>query len=145
MKQIFFGKTVNGVPKISRRNEMQEALLAFEGKEFQITLEKKKKSRSLNQNGYYHAVVVPMVRQGLIDIGTKLTREETHEILKMKFLKKEVVLEETGEILNYTGSSAELTTTQFMDYIAEIQQWAAEFLNIVIPDPASQANIEFEN
>jgi hypothetical protein len=145
MKQIFFGKTVNGVPKISRRNEMQEALLAFEGKEFQITIEKKKKSRSLNQNGYYHAVVVPMVRQGLIDIGTKLTREETHEILKMKFLKKEVVLEETGEILNYTGSSAELTTTQFMDYIAEIQQWAAEFLNIVIPDPASQANIEFEN
>lgn len=144
MKQIFFGKTVNGVPKISRRNEMQEALLAFEGKEFQITIEKKKKSRSLNQNGYYHAVVVPMVRQGLIDIGTKLTREETHEILKMKFLKKEVVLEETGEILNYTGSSAELTTTQFMDYIAEIQMWAAEFLNVVIPDPASQINFEFE-
>lgn len=144
MKFVFHGKTINGKPKISRRSELDEVLQSFEGKDFTLTIEKKKKSRSLSQNGYYHAVVVPLIRQGLIDIGTKLTREETHEILKMKFLKKEIVNESTGEILTYTGSTAELTTVQFMDFISEVQQWSSEFLNVVIPDPASQTNFEFE-
>ena len=144
MKQIFFGKTVNGVPKISRRNEMQEALLAFEGKEFQITIEKKKKSRSLNQNSYWWGVVIPMVREGLKELGMKLSKEETHELLKAKFLQKEIINENTGEIFKYVAGSSELTTSGFMDFIAEVQQFASEYLSINIPAPNEQVNIEFE-
>lgn len=144
MKQIFFGKTINGVPKIARRAEMQDALLAFEGKEFQITLEKKKKSRSLNQNSYWWGVVIPMVREGLKEQGMKLSKEETHELLKAKFLQKEVVNENTGEVFKYVSGSSELTTSGFMDFIAEVQQFSAEYLSVNIPAPNEQVNIEFE-
>lgn len=143
MKFIFYGKTTNGQPKIARRSELDEALKSFEGKEFQITVEKKKKSRSLNQNAYYWGVVIPMVRGAMHDLGMKLSRQEVHELLKLKFLKKEIINENTGEVFEYIGGSSELTTTEFMDFIAELQQWSAEYLNIVIPSPNEQVNIEF--
>lgn len=143
MKFIFYGKTTNGQPKIARRSELDEALKSFEGKEFQITVEKKKKSRSLNQNAYYWGVVIPMVRGAMHDLGMKLSRQEVHELLKLKFLKKEIINENTGEVFEYIGGSSELTTKEFMDFIAELQQWSAEYLNIVIPSPNEQVNIEF--
>ena len=40
-----------------------------------------------------------------------------------------------------TKSTAELTTTQMMDYVSEIQQFAAEYLNVIIPDPNEQIEI----
>ena len=143
MKFIFYGKTIDGKPKIARRSELEEVLQSFDGKEFQITVEKKKKSRSLNQNSYYWGVVIPSVRAGLHDLGMKLSRQEVHELLKLKFLKKEIINEKTGEVFEYIGGSSELTTTEFMDFIAELQQWSAEYLNVVIPSPNEQTNIEF--
>lgn len=143
MKFIFYGKTENGKPKIARRSEMDEVLQSFEGKDWQLTIEKKKKSRSLNQNAYYWGVVIPMVRAALHDLGMKLSRQEVHELLKLKFLKKEIINENTGEVFEYIGGSSELTTTEFMDFTAELQQWSAEYLNIVIPSPNEQVNIEF--
>lgn len=143
MKFVFYGKTENGKPKIARRSEMDEVLQSFEGKEWQLTIEKKKKSRSLNQNAYYWGVVIPMVRAALHDLGMKLSRQEVHELLKLKFLKKEIINENTGEVFEYIGGSSELTTTEFMDFIAELQQWSAEYLNIVIPSPNEQVNIKF--
>lgn len=143
MRFIFYGRTENGKPKIARRSEMNEVLQSFEGKEWTLTIEKKKKSRSLNQNAYYWGVVIPMVRAGLHDLGMKLSRQEVHELLKLKFLKKEIINENTGEVFEYIGGSSELTTTEFMDYIAELQQWSAEYLNIEIPSPNEQVSIEF--
>lgn len=143
MKFIFYGKTIDGKPKIARRSELEEVLQSFDGKEFQITIEKKKKSRSLNQNAYYWGVVIPSVRAGLHDLGMKLSRQEVHELLKLKFLKKEIINEKTGEVFEYIGGSSELTTSEFMDFIADIQQFASEYLNIVIPSPNEQTNIEF--
>ena len=86
---------------------------------------------------------MPMVREGLIDVGYKISKEETHDFLKHKFLVKELVNEETGEILKSIGSTSDLTTSEFMDFIAEIQQWAAEFLGINIPDPGEAIEIDF--
>lgn len=36
------------------------------------------------------------------------------------------------------SSTAKQNTVEMMDYIAEIQMWAAEYLNITIPDPGEQ-------
>lgn len=83
-----------------------------------------------------------MVREGLIDVGYKVSIAETHDFLKSKFLIKELVNEDSGEILQSVGSTSTLTTSQFMDLIAEIQQWGSEFLNIIIPDPGKQTEIE---
>lgn len=142
MKHIFLAKVKDGGLKVSRRSDFVEVLNSFEGKDIQITIDKKKNDRSILQNNYYWAVCVPLVREGLKDAGMKMSKEETHELLKYKFLQVEKVNEETGEVFKFLGSSAELTTTGFMEYIADIQQWGAEYLDIQIPSPNEQISIE---
>lgn len=112
------------------------------GKNVEITIRLKRKRRSLMQNAYYWGVVVPLVREGLRDAGWQFTIEETHELMKAKHLKIEKVNEDTGEIIRSIGSTTDLTTTGMMDYIAAIQQWAAEFIGVTIPDPNEQLMIE---
>lgn len=95
--------------------------------------------RSLNQNAYYHGVVVPLVKDGLNEMGYKeiRTNEDAHEVLKSMFLKKQIP-NEHGEFIELNGSTAKLTTVEFMEFKEDIQQWAAEYLGINIPDPNEQ-------
>src|ERR1051326_6820033 len=70
-----------------------------------------RKRRSLPQNAYYWGVVVDMVKDGLIDAGYRgIFPDDAHELMKSKFLKKQVVSEETGEVLEFYRSTTELTT-----------------------------------
>jgi len=79
--------------------------------------------------------------QGLTDAGYRVSKESTHEFLKSTFNKLELVNELTGEILPSIGSTSQMSTVQMMDYFAEITQWAAEFLNVQIPLPGEQIEI----
>lgn len=135
MKQLFFGKVVDGKLKLTRRTEFQELLNLYEGKEIEVSVDKKRNTRSVSQNSYLWGVVIPVVQDGLKGMGMKATKEETHELLKMKFLQKELVNELTGEIMRYVGSTTELSKSEFMDYISEIQQFCSEFLNVYLPSP----------
>lgn len=99
--------------------------------------------RSLPQNKFYWALVIPMIQQGIEDLGTELTKEETHEFLKSKFNSEELVNTETGEVLSIPRSTTVLTKEQFSNYIEKIQRFASEFLNIVIPDPGVQTTINY--
>ena len=49
-----------------------------------------------------------------------------------------------GKIFAFLGpnGAGKTTTVEMMDYIAAIQQWAAEYLSIEIPDPGEQLMIE---
>jgi len=143
MKLIYNGKVKDtGKLHINNRNQFLKDILMFLGKEITITVEKKRRTRSLSQNSYYHAVVVKMVREGLIDVGYKVSIEQTHDLLKKTYLQKDIVNEKSGEILSSTKSTTELSTSEFMDFIAEIQQWATEYLSIEIPDPGTQMIME---
>ena len=137
----FRSKVVNG-KLASNRKPIQEAIATFEGKEIEISIAKAKKKRSKPQNAFYWGVVVPIVKHGLFDIGYKLTNERTHDFLKERFLKEDLVNEDTGEVLgSVSKSTTELTTTQFMEYMAEITQFSAEFLGVQIPEPNEQLTI----
>ena len=92
-------------------------------------------TRSLKQNDYYHGVVIPMVRSGLYDVGYELRPTGVHEFLKYLFLDDEIIDEITWTYTTKEGSTKELTTKEFSEFISKIQQWAAEYLNIYIPDP----------
>ena len=76
-------------------------------------------SRSEKQNNYYFGVVVDMLSN---ETGNEL--EETHELLKLRFLKP------MGK-----KSTTELTTVEFNAFIERIQRWSAQELGCVIPDP----------
>lgn len=86
-----------------------------------------RRNRSADQNRYYWGVVVKLLADGF-----GYSPEEMHEALKFKFLR---VPSEAGRPLETVRSTADLTTVEFMDYIASIQTWAATEFSICIPDP----------
>lgn len=97
--------------------------------------------RSNPQNRYYFKMVVPLIQAGLKDLGHELTKEEAHEFLKAKFNSIDLVNEETGEVISVPQSTTRLNKEQFSEYKEKIQRWAAEWLQIVIPDPGEQLKI----
>ena len=142
MKIQYNGKvSANGL-KIYNRGQFDKDILMFLDKEITLTIERKKKKRSIEQNSYYWGVVVPLVKEGLIDVGYRVGLEQSHNYLRDHFAKGELVNEKTGEILPIKLSTTDMTTTDFMGYIEQIQQWSAEYLNIQIPDPNEQLTIE---
>lgn len=98
------------------------------------------KKRSLLQNAYYHAVVVPMIKEGLREAGYNevKTNEDAHEVLKHLFLKKQIKSEKSDEEITIAGSTTKLSTADFNKFLEEIWQWASEYLGITIPEPNQQ-------
>lgn len=105
---------------------------------------KKKSRRSLQQNKYYWSVVVALVHEGFREMGNDVSLEETHEYLKARFNYKEIVNTSVGEVMNVPKSTTELNKEEFGEYIERIQQFAAEYLNVTIPNPGQQVAINYE-
>lgn len=103
------------------------------------------KRRSLPQNAYYWAVLVPMIREGLHDQGWDEIQddEDAHEFIKSQFLTRSVPNVNTGEMITVPGSTRKLTTVEFNELVARIQQWASEFLGIYIPGPNEPMPLNF--
>jgi hypothetical protein len=143
MKIITTGKVNDhGEAKIFNRGDFTNSLKAFSGKNITITVEEVKKKRSNKQNSAYHGYILPMVWEGLKDLGWQVTKEWTHDHLREKFLQANLINEKTGELKSYTKRTSQLTTIQFNEYIAQIQQYGSEDINIYIPDPNEQMKIE---
>ena len=124
---------VNKVGKLPERaNErIRQTLYNLIGKRIVITIEKEKKFRSNQQNRWLWGIAY----KALSDL-TGYKSDEIHEFCKQKFLQpKEIMI---GEDKHDICSTRKLTTTEFMGYKADIQQWAAETLDLVIPDPNSK-------
>ena len=142
MKIISECRIKSGRLEFKQRSTFLTDIAKLKDGEYILTVERKKKKRSLMQNGYYWGVVVPIVKQGLNDAGYRLTTEAVHEYLKSQFSIVEVVNERSGEILKSIGSTTEMSTSQMMEYFAKISQWAVEYLNTHIPEPNEQLKIE---
>lgn len=122
--------------------EINSLLNQFEGKHVEIIIKKARSKRSDQQNRYMWGCVIAIVRQGLKDLGYIMSPEETHEFLKDKFLDYETMANSDGiEIGKKYKSTTELTKGEFSSYIEQIQIFAAEILNVVIPDPGHQIEI----
>lgn len=140
----YIGSVVDGQLKIVHRAQFDADLSGFEGSRVIITLRKYRKTRSNKQNAYYHGCVIPYVIDGIAAMGTSrslLSAENVHEMLKGKFLGEDIANED-GEFIRINRSTTDLTTTEFMEYLADIQQWSAEFLKIYIPSPNEQSEMD---
>lgn len=144
MKKIsIISSVVNGNLK-RNRNLITSAIKSFEGKDIEVTLQLKRKSRSNNQNSYYWGVVLPLVQDGLKEAtGEVRDINSIHYqiLLPLLSVNREIVNTETGQVISEKLTSSEMTTTEFMEYVISIQQWAAEFLNINIPDPNQELTL----
>ena len=101
------------------------------------------KKRSLNQNSYYWSICVPLVKEGLKDMGFNEVKnnDDAHLVMKHLFLKKVIKSDVTGDEIVVETSTTDLTTNDFATYINEIIQWGAQYLNIQIPQPNEQLTI----
>lgn len=114
------------------------------GKTVKLTITAKGKKRSNPQNRYYHGVVVPLIKDALIDLGHDVDEDDTHYFLKGKFNSVEIE-NKSGITEEMPGSTAKLSTFEFEAYLDRIRMWAAQFLNIYIPLPNEPMNIDFES
>jgi hypothetical protein len=92
--------------------------------------------RTLDQNEYYWAVVVPLVRDGLIELGHDDVKNDADAHLKMKnqFIGK--VDPDFFSLLEKRKlTTTTLCTIQFSNYLEMIFQWSAEYLCVPIPNP----------
>ena len=124
MDKIINGKVKKGAFIPADPTAFRLCFAKLEGKAVEVVVRKKKKHRSGAQNAYYWGIVID-----IISGATGFTPQESHDAMRFKFLT-----DMTGE-LPKVKSTAELTTVEFLDYVAQIQQWASEFLGVYIPDP----------
>jgi hypothetical protein len=120
---------------IEDRRRFDEAVSRLDDRwDYEIAVRRLYANRSQQQNRYYWGVVVEMLSE-----YTGFTPDEMHEWLKMKFIpKKLAVCDGNGEVdgeFVVGGSTRKMTPTQFEDYMRTIREWAAEKLDVVIPDP----------
>ena len=143
MKVEIDSKVVNG--KLEKNRDLiSEVIQSFEGKDIVITIEKKKKRRSNPQNAYYWSVVLPMMQTGFYNnLGEHVGIQEAHEFLKGRFLFREVVNQELGEVIKLSKSTTELSTIEWETYMDQIRSFSTEFLGINIPLPNETLSIDF--
>jgi len=147
-KYTYHGKvTEAGEIKLPGKRMRKELAGSFRGRGIEVTVRRKRKRRSNDQNAYYWGVVIPYVLRAFIHLGNDLQegsqehREIVHTMLKDKFLDNRVRLVDAhGQVEEVAPSTTRCTTTEMMEYIDRIQRWAAEYLDCVIPDPGEQVN-----
>jgi len=141
MKDLkYFGKVDDGKLTIFQRGDMVSGLQALGSGFVEIVIRLAGK-RSNPQNAYYWGAMIPIVQQGLKGVGIDMSKEQTHELLKYKFLKREFITSD-GDILQSIGSTTELSKIEFNEYNESIQIWSAEYLNVNMTDPNQQTEIE---
>lgn len=109
-------------------------LMSLPPRQWAITVAQKKKRRSSSQNSYLWGVVYPTI---LSEGGEDLrgwTVHDLHEFFLIDHFGSETLEGFGKKRLKPLKRSAKLTTTEFMDFCAHIQQFMAE-RGVVIPDP----------
>lgn len=127
---IFLGKIVenNFIP--FDEEFYRDYLSTLEGDKVTVEVKKYRNSRSLEQNRYYWQIV------SKISDHTGYTKDETHALLGSKFLKDHVDIQEGEGMKRYTvvKSSSSLKSDEMAKYIEEVKMWAAQELQLFIPD-----------
>jgi hypothetical protein len=112
---------------------------------YRITIDRWRKDKSLPQLGYYHACVLPLFMQHLIDAGYEFTSiEEVDAFAKSRFADTEILNRNTGEIVYIPALKRNMTTVEMMTFIDKIRDWDAEYLGGMIPDPETQLEFKTE-
>lgn len=121
---IFLATIQGGKMSLHQRDRLSRYLSTLKAGLYELTIKRRIKTRSLAQNNYLWGVVYE-----LVSCETGMSPEEVHNFCKMAFLKKRV-----GKWVTL-GSTANLSTLDFSDYVERVRAWAGSELGVVIPDP----------
>jgi len=123
MIPVLYGLVKGGKLTLDNPQSYLVELSRLEGQRIELTIRKERHVRSLSQNKYYWGVIIEILSDNF-----GYDKEEMHEALKFKFLKKH------GDTdLVTVSSTAKLSTIEFTEYIDGIVRWASTEYQIVIP------------
>lgn len=133
----------------TRRKMAKEVGMSFDDHAIEITIKKRKRKRSNPQNAYYWSVVIPMLIDGFVEIGNHGLQSGNpehqnmmHEQMKRLHLDNGIEIRDADGVMTKLPSSTKnCSTSEFMEYIQDIQMWAAKCLSISIPDPNEQREL----
>lgn len=94
-----------------------------------IQLRKRKRRRTNNQNRVQWWYFTEIAKE------TGHTPSRIKAICQAKFLLRDEVNEETGEVLPYIMDTSELTTLEHNDFMEDVRQWAFDYFGMVLPLP----------
>jgi len=123
MIPILYGKVRDGKLKLDNPQNYLVEISKLEGQRIELTIRKERHTRSLSQNKYYWGVIIQILSDYF-----GYDKEEMHEALKFKFLKRH---EDTDLVT--VGSTAKLSTAGFTEYIDDIIRWASTEYQVIIP------------
>lgn len=127
MKQKFYGQVIQGKVKLINKKDFYLTLWKLNDKEIEMTVAKRTKTRSHNQNRYFHGVIIPLASE-----YTGYSPEEMKEVFRMLFLSKEVEVD--GKTFVIGRSTTELTTVEFEEFNKKCRHWGDEH-GVFIPEP----------
>jgi len=121
------------------RRQFDQAVAQFkEGWTVEVSVKRLRATRSQLQNRYWWGVCVQLVSE-----HTGYTPEEVHEIAKQLFIPKRLALQNgNGEVKGefvIGGSTREMNTVEFGEFMERFREWAAQDLDVYIPDPTDGA------
>lgn len=118
----------------NRRGFDQQIAQMKDGWEVELTIQRRRATRSLQQNAYYWGVVIEAIAD-----HTGYPPDDVHELMKQMFIPKRLAVQDgNGEIVgDYVlgGSTRTMNKLAFGDFMESIRRWAATELDVVIPDP----------
>lgn len=101
---------------------------------------KKLNKRSLPQNSYIHAVLIPEFRKALNEVGygEVKTNEQAKMIMKSMFLTRSVEGAPGSKPVHYVQDTHDLTKEEMGVLIDEVIRFAATEMNYQIPYPGEK-------
>lgn len=146
MKKAKINSEVKNGTLAVNRTLIAKTIKLFEGEEVYLTIEKKFRKRSNNQNAFYWGVLLPIISELLQDAtGNFFSSDETHEVLKANCNYKELISETTGEFTKIPISTTELNTLEWLEFIEKVEQFIFNYFSVTLPRPNEQINLDYEN
>jgi len=125
MKRLFYGVVDDKARlKLEDPAGFHGYLNTLRGKNVEVSVSLRRRHRSAQQNNYYWGVIIKMLSD-----FTGHDPNEVHEAMKSMFLS----YEDKG--IRYIRSTSVLTTAEAEEYYEKIRRFAAESLDLYIPDP----------
>jgi len=109
---VFYGEVSNGKLALKEQSKFDKYLTSFSG-EVQLTIEKRKRLRSTNQNSFYWLYL------GIIADETGDNIDDLHQFLKRKLLPPQFITVH-GETIKIPASTTKLDKLEFSRYMEKI-------------------------
>lgn len=136
----YYGQVKNGTLTIKNRRGFNNDLRHFEGCDVEIKVSEKKRKRSLSQNAYIHAVLIPELKNAFNSVGFDdiRTNEQCKDIMKCLFLRTQYVNPTNGEVIESFKNTSELTTFEMSELVEKVIKYAWDNMNYKIFAPNEQ-------